>query len=30
VSPKEVHVTGEYSKDGGKTWAMDHDVTCKK
>jgi hypothetical protein len=30
VSPKEVHVTGEYSSDGGKTWKFDHDVTCKK
>jgi hypothetical protein len=30
VSPKEVHVVGEYSKDGGKTWNKDHDATCKK
>ena len=30
VSAKEVHVAGEYSKDGGKTWSKDHDVTCKK
>lgn len=30
VSPKEVHITGEYSKDGGKTWNKDHDATCKK
>lgn len=30
VSPKEAHVVGEYSKDGGKTWAKDHDITCKK
>ena len=30
VSPKEMHATGEYSKDGGKTWNKDHDATCKK
>lgn len=30
ISPKEVKVTGEMSKDGGKTWVFDHDVTCKK
>jgi hypothetical protein len=30
VSPKEVHIMGEYSKDGGKTWNKDHDATCKK
>jgi hypothetical protein len=30
VSPKEVHIVGEYSDDGGKTWKLDHDVTCKK
>jgi hypothetical protein len=30
VSPKELHVVGEMSKDGGKTWAKDHDATCKK
>lgn len=30
VSPKETHVVGEYSDDGGKTWKSDHDVTCKK
>ncbi len=30
VSPKEVHIVGEYSKDGGKTWGLDHEVTCKK
>ncbi len=30
VSPKEAHITGEYSDDGGKTWKFDHDVTCKK
>jgi hypothetical protein len=30
VSPKETHVSGEYSDDGGKTWKPDHDVTCKK
>src|SRR5262245_39391912 len=24
TSPKEVHVVGEYSKDGGKTWNKDH------
>jgi hypothetical protein len=30
VSPKEVHVVGEMSKDGGKTWTKDHDATCKK
>lgn len=30
VSPKEEHVAGEYSDDGGKTWKLDHDVTCKK
>ena len=30
VSPKEVHLVGEYSKDGGKTWNKDHEATCKK
>ncbi len=30
VSPKEVKVAGEYSKDGGKTWSKDHEATCKK
>jgi hypothetical protein len=30
ISPKEVHVSGEVSKDNGKTWAFDHDATCKK
>jgi hypothetical protein len=30
VSPKEMHVVGEYSKDNGKTWSKDHDATCKK
>jgi len=30
VSPKEMHVVGEYSKDGGKTWNKDHEATCKK
>ena len=30
VSAKEVKVTGEYSKDGGKTWNKDHEATCKK
>ena len=30
VSPKEVKVVGEYSKDGGKTWSKDHDAVCKK
>jgi len=30
VSPKEAHIVGEYSDDGGKTWKPDHDVTCKK
>jgi hypothetical protein len=30
VSPKEVKVLGEYSKDGGKTWTKDHEATCKK
>lgn len=30
VSPKEVKVLGEYSKDGGKTWNKDHEATCKK
>jgi hypothetical protein len=30
VSPKEAHVFGEVSKDNGKTWTFDHDVTCKK
>jgi hypothetical protein len=30
VSPTEVHVLGEYSKDGGKTWTPDHELTCKK
>ena len=30
VSPKEAHIIGEYSDDGGKTWKPDHDVTCKK
>ena len=30
VSAKEAHITGEYSDDGGKTWKLDHDVTCKK
>ena len=30
VSPKEVKIVGEYSKDGGKTWNKDHDASCKK
>jgi hypothetical protein len=30
VSPKEVKVLGEYSKDGGKTWSKDHEASCKK
>jgi hypothetical protein len=30
VSPKEVKVSGESSKDGGKTWAKELEVTCKK
>jgi hypothetical protein len=30
VSPKEVKVTGESSKDGGKTWTKDLEATCKK
>lgn len=30
VSPKEVKVTGEVSKDNGKTWAWDHEAVCKK
>ncbi len=30
VSPKEVKVTGEISKDGGKTYAADYETTCKK
>ncbi len=30
VSAKEVHLTGEVSKDAGKTWKPDHDITCKK
>jgi hypothetical protein len=30
VSPKEVHLQGQFSKDGGKTWVPDHDITCKK
>ena len=30
VSPKEVKVMGEYSKDGGKTWSKDHEAACKK
>jgi hypothetical protein len=30
VSAKEVKVTGEASKDGGKTWAKELDATCKK
>ena len=30
VSPKEAHIVGEYSDDGGKTWKLDHDVSCKK
>jgi hypothetical protein len=30
VSPKEVKVSGESSKDGGKTWAKEFEVTCKK
>lgn len=30
VGPKEFHVMGEMSKDGGKTWTKDHDATCKK
>jgi hypothetical protein len=24
------HIVGEFSKDNGKTWQKDHDVTCKK
>jgi hypothetical protein len=30
VSPKELKVMGEASKDGGKTWAKELDATCKK
>ena len=30
VSAKEAHLAGEYSKDGGKTWKPDHDISCKK
>lgn len=30
VSPKEVKVTGELSRDNGKTWVFDHDASCKK
>ncbi|CAN5909901.1 hypothetical protein BH11MYX3_BH11MYX3_42280 [soil metagenome] len=30
VGPKEWHVSGESSKDGGKTWSKDHEATCKK
>jgi hypothetical protein len=30
VSPKETHIVGEYSEDGGRTWKVDHDVSCKK
>jgi hypothetical protein len=30
ISPKEVKVVGEASKDGGKTWAKEVDATCKK
>src|SRR5688572_4963169 len=30
VSAKEVKVTGENSKDGGKTWSKDLEVGCKK
>jgi hypothetical protein len=30
VSPKELKVMGESSKDGGKTWAKDVEATCKK
>jgi len=30
ISAKEVKVTGELSKDNGKTWVFDHDATCKK
>jgi len=30
VSPKEMKVLGEYSKDGGKTWSKDHEAVCKK
>lgn len=30
VSPKEVKITGELSKDNGKTWVFDHDAVCKK
>lgn len=30
TGPKEMKVSGEYSKDGGKTWAKDHEATCKK
>jgi hypothetical protein len=30
VSPKELKVSGEASKDGGKTWGKELDATCKK
>lgn len=30
ISPKEVKVMGELSRDGGKTWVFDHEATCKK
>jgi Protein of unknown function (DUF1579) len=30
VSPKEVKVTGELSRDNGKTWVFDRDALCKK
>lgn len=29
-SAKEVHMTGEYSMDGGKTYNQVYDLTCKK
>ena len=30
ATAKDMHVTGELSKDGGKTWLPDHDATCTK
>jgi hypothetical protein len=30
ISPKEVKVSGEMSKDNGKTWTWDHEAICKK
>ena len=30
MKDKSFHTLGEESTDGGKTWKMGHDATCKK